>query len=63
MTKKKEVYPGRIYVVRDYSGEGNESYLVAQEDPKDVADLYSKREVAIYALVRLAEVETKVEIR
>lgn len=60
MAKKKEKFPKELYVglEDDFSGK----YFVAFDTFDALADIYKVKEVAVYQLVRVMKVPTKVDI-
>lgn len=60
MAKKKEKFPKELYVgiEDDMSGK----YFVAFDTFDALAEVYKVKEVAVYQLVRVTKVRTKVEL-
>lgn len=55
-----EEYPEEIYITREADRE--DSFLAAHENLTSAADLERDREIAIYKLVRIANIKTSVEV-
>lgn len=60
MPKSKEMFPKTIYVVKEYDGESH--YLIAEEDPAELAVANDDRKVAVYERVRTATIRNKTEV-
>ncbi len=60
MAKKKQKFPNELYVgvEDDLSGK----YFVAFDTYDALADVYKVKEVAVYQLVKVTKVRTKVEL-
>lgn len=61
MARRNTKFPATIYVERQI--EGNESWLVANEEIKDAADVFATKDVAIYELKEIKKVSVRVEIK
>lgn len=57
----KEKFPKKLYVYKEKDGE--DTYLLCYETPRECADLQEDRLVGIYELVGIGKVAVNVEVQ